>query len=88
MGRLLGLAFAIMVAIELGLAVVVAYLVAMLVETLWRRSPSVACALVVILLVAAIGFWRSRRGEAATSGIAGAHPGISVSRIPITGAAG
>ena len=86
MGRLLGVAFAILIAVEIALLVIVTGLMAMLVELLWNRSPFMACTLVLILILAAVAFWRSRRNEAASA--AGVHSGISVSRIPITGAAG
>ena len=89
MQRLLGLAFAFLLACEIGLLVVVGSGVAMLPYLLWKRSPVRAGLCVVFLVGVIIWLWKSRHSEATLEPPTPAtHPGISISRIPITGVPG
>ena len=89
MQRLLGLAFAILLALELALLVVVVGVLALFPYLLWQRSPLRAVLAVPGLAVVAVALWRAHRADAAVSSQAlPAHPGISISHIPISGVPG
>jgi hypothetical protein len=88
--RILGVAFAILLALELAVLVIVGALVAWLPYFLWQRSPWRAMVAVLGLGAVGVALWKShRRSAAAWSQLLPASgPEISVSHIPITGPVG
>jgi uncharacterized membrane protein YqjE len=87
MRALFGVAFAILIALELSLLAVVIGLVAMFFPLLWERSPIKAAVACVLLAAGAVALWKSWRRPDATQ-LPPVHPGISVSHIPISGPVG
>ena len=88
MEKLLGVAFAILLALELTLLVMAASLVVMLPYLLWQRSPWRAVLAVLGLAGVGIALWRSHRRVTVSPPFPASGPEISISRIPITGAVG
>jgi len=87
MGRLLGLVFAVLLACEVALGVVVLALMTTVIGALWDRNPWFCGLVVGVIVLSTVAFWRSR-GARPNSELGSPHPGISISRIPITGGAG
>ncbi len=89
MRALLGVAFAILLALELVLLFLVVAVIANGAAVGWRDRPVTTVVLGLVLLLAGVGLWRSHRiGASAGPELAGLHPGINFSRVPTSGAAG
>ncbi len=89
MRALLGVAFAILLALELGLLFVVVAVIANGAVIGWRDRPVTTVVLGLVLLLAGVGLWRSHRiGASAGPEPTGVHPGINFSHVPTSGAAG
>ena len=89
MQRLLGVAFAILLAAELSLLVVVLGLLAVFPYLLWQRSPLRATLAVLGLAIVGVALWRAHHADtAASSQELPGHPEISISHISISGAPG
>jgi hypothetical protein len=87
MRALLGVAFAILIALELAVLAIVIGALAVFFPLLWERSPAKAGVAVVVILLAVVAVWNSFRRQDATQ-VPAVHRGISVSRIPISGPIG
>ena len=87
MQKLLAIVFAVLLAMELALLVVVAGVVATFPVLMWERNPLSAILAVAGLVVVAVGLWRAHRTDTAVT-VPRVHPGISFSRIPISGVPG
>ncbi len=88
MGRLLGVAFAILLVAEVGLLAVGLAGVAVFPYLLWQRSPIRAVIAAAVIIGAAVVVWRVHRRQGGDSRDARLSPEISISRIPISGLPG
>jgi hypothetical protein len=85
---LYALAFAMLVAVQVGIVVATTGLVIMFVGILWERSPWRAVAAIILLAVVILSLVRAWRHETGANVSGEPHPGPSISRIPLSGSMG
>ncbi len=89
MRALLGVAFAILLALELVVLFVVITVIANGAVVGWRERPVTTVVLGLVVLLAGMGLWRSHRIRASAGPERNeVHPGINFSSVPTSGAAG
>lgn len=88
MSWLLLAAFALIMAGEIALLIVVGSLLALVPCLLWERSPLRAGFFVGVFVAALVLLWRLHRAERLPAELPAGGPQITMSRIPISGTAG
>ena len=88
MHRLLGVAFAILLALELAVLTTAVWLLLHSFPLLWASSPWRAVVAVLGLFVIGAVIWKTHRAGAVSVEVPASGPQITFSRIPVTGVPG